>query len=643
MAKAFGTAFAVFFLIHWHCFMTASAYPTNREPIATLRNGSYRGLHSEGYRQDFFLGVPFAQPPLGDLRLRVPESLNSSWTTARNATEYGPACYGYGEDTAIGAANYVSEDCLTLNIVRPAGYADSALPVGVWIYGGGFYEGSSLDQRYNLSFIVEQSVEIGKPFIAVSINYRLQGWGWLYSDKVVEAGVANLGLRDQRLALHWLQENIGAFGGDPQKVTIWGESALTFAELAQEAWTNVTEATGCSKAPDKLACLRLVPTEKLNDAFNSTTTEDDYSLYWGPLIDGDIVARGGNEQLLDGSFVKVPYILGENSDDGTDFSPFGLNSDAEFFEFYQGYDIDNETLTDLLELYPNDALDDIPASFPGEFNQTIGLQFKRSATLIGDIAFKAPRRLAAQEWNKYTDAPLYSYRFNAIPNGVPDYYGVTHWQEVPFMLHNVNGYGFPNVDPPYFGPDPFANRSESYVQLATLMSRMWSSFIYDGNPNFLNQNAPTWPPYFSESPVNFVFDANVTSHLEPDTYREESIQYLVEKYRNGTNPWGPHRCIKACNVPTQPAMRVEDRILVSAPRKHQPVVGADPTTAISSATSDVNLRSTAAANANVDAIVAFPANAYGDHKPRHARQMQEQANAAILDLVKAGWVKPDPG
>jgi len=115
---------------------------------------------------------------------------------------------------------------------------------------------------------------------------------------------------------------------------------------------------------------------------------------------------------------------------------------------------------------------------------SIGLQFKRSATLIGDIGFKAPWRLAAQAWNKHTKVPMYSYHFNAIPNGTPDYYGVTHWQEVPFIFHNVHGYGFPNIDPPYFGPDPFANRSQSYVDLATLMSRMWSTFIHDGNPNF---------------------------------------------------------------------------------------------------------------------------------------------------------------
>lgn len=97
--------------------------------------------------------------------------------------------------------------------------------MGAWIHGGGLTMGGSADRRYNLSFIVENSVKIGKPVIGVSFNYRLQGWGFIASEQVSGSGNTNLGFRDQRLALHWMQENIGAFGGDPSKVTIWGESA----------------------------------------------------------------------------------------------------------------------------------------------------------------------------------------------------------------------------------------------------------------------------------------------------------------------------------------------------------------------------------------------------------------------------------
>jgi carboxylesterase type B len=192
-------------------------------PIVKILNGSYYGVHSPTFNQDFFLGIPFAQPPVGDLRFRQAKSLNSSWTDTKSAIEYSPECIGYGSDD-FQLGNPVSEDCLTLNVIRPTG-AGSNLPVAVWIHGGAYIMGGSRDPRYNLSYIVQQSVNTQTPFIAVGINYRLQAWGWLFGTEILKQGQANIGLRDQRLALHWIQENIAAFGGDPKKVTIWGESS----------------------------------------------------------------------------------------------------------------------------------------------------------------------------------------------------------------------------------------------------------------------------------------------------------------------------------------------------------------------------------------------------------------------------------
>ena len=159
----------------------------------------------------------FAQPPVGELRFRNPQSINSTYNSTLEATSYAPECVGYGGDQ-IGYP--VSEDCLYLNVIRPSGYENESLPVGVWIHGGGLYEGGTRDERYNLSFIVDNSVQIGKPIIGVSIAYRLSTWGFLASQEVTGSGNTNMGLRDQRLALHWLQDNIGAFGGDCEKVTM---------------------------------------------------------------------------------------------------------------------------------------------------------------------------------------------------------------------------------------------------------------------------------------------------------------------------------------------------------------------------------------------------------------------------------------
>lgn len=190
-------------------------------PTVTLKNGSYYGVYSSAYDQDFFLGMPFAQPPLGDLRLRQPQSLNTTWSGARNATVYQPECFGYRSDQWV-LGNHISEDCLSVNVIRPAGVdAATRLPVAVFFNPGGWSQGGNSDPRYNMSFIIRQSMEMGQPFLAVSPNYRLSLFGFLYSQEVIDAGITNLGMLDQRLALYWIQENIEAFGGDPSKVTIW--------------------------------------------------------------------------------------------------------------------------------------------------------------------------------------------------------------------------------------------------------------------------------------------------------------------------------------------------------------------------------------------------------------------------------------
>lgn len=205
--------------------LTIRNKPRNDAPTATTKNGTYVGRYEPAYDTDYFLGMPFAQPPVGDLRFRNPRSLNESWSDTRNATEYSPQCIGYGMDT-WSQGNYVSEDCLTLNVVRSGDTGESdSLPVLVWIHGGGTVMGGSSDRRYNQSFIVQQATKAGMPIVAVSINYRLSSWGFLWGSEVQEEGGAMNGYRDQRLALHWIQENIATFGGDPDRVTIQGESA----------------------------------------------------------------------------------------------------------------------------------------------------------------------------------------------------------------------------------------------------------------------------------------------------------------------------------------------------------------------------------------------------------------------------------
>ncbi|OWZ06048.1 hypothetical protein PHMEG_00021755 [Phytophthora megakarya] len=503
-------------------------------PTVTIKNGSYYGVHLETYDQDLFLGMPYAQPPVGNLRFRLPQSLNTTWSEAKNATEYSPECYGYGSDQWV-LGNVLSEDCLTINVVRPSGISEGAkLPVGLWIYGGDLTQGGNRDPRYNFSYGIDEAAKAGKPFIGVSINYRLHGFGFLWGSAVKDAGVTNLGFRDQRLALHWVQENIAAFGGDPDKVTIWGESAGAWsvgyqllayggrddglfrgaimqsgdpahgssnyanASSWDKYYNNITSAAGCSSAIDTLDCLRQVPIDTLSSIFNSSVAS---SASYRAVIDGDFLLDTGANLLSSGKFVHVPILHGANRDEGAAFGPWGINSTDEYLEYLVAMGNTAEQAEILADVYP-----DIPE---------IGIP--------GDVYMHAPRRYTAEAWAA-NNVTSYSYIFNVVVNGLSEYVGAAHFHEVAFVFYNLEGNGYQNA----VAVNPFLGMPDTFPQLARIMTRMWSSFIVDQTPNNNGVTALKWPEYSQENPVNIVFDVNVTElvYIEQDIYRAEGIAYL---------------------------------------------------------------------------------------------------------------------
>lgn len=465
---------------------------------ATVKNGTYNGVYNPEYNQDFFLGIPYAQPPVGDLRFRNPASLNSSWQEGIDATEFSPACHQFPPSNTTPT----SENCLTLNIVRPSGMEDMQLPVGVWIHGGAHISGSNRDPQYNMSFIVEQSVAAGKPFIGVNLNYRLQLYGFMYGSDFFEAGLGNLGYKDQHLALRWLQENIAAFGGDPAKVTIWGESAggesvgahlisyggrdqgLFRGAIMESAnpinpfrynspaewdvyYDAITAAANCSTATDTIACLRAVPSDTLTSIFASDVADAIPS--WGMEIDGDFIRGNAREALLAGEFIQVPILHGQNHDEGTALATRGIDTDAQFLADVRSRigagAIDNATALRIAELYPDDPDVGIPATLVGRAPASLGLQYKRAAAFCGDLVWHATRRLTAEIWAR-NDVPGWAYLFNVLPSGVSDAIGVTHFLEVAYVFSNI-GDAVP----------------QEHKEVASLMSRYWASFISDLDPN----------------------------------------------------------------------------------------------------------------------------------------------------------------
>ncbi|WVW78240.1 hypothetical protein I302_100193 [Kwoniella bestiolae CBS 10118] len=203
---------------------------TSNNPSVTIypdtSNGTpikITGVNVAEYGQDLYLGVPYAQPPVGDLRFSPPQSYIYNFSVT--AQKQPPACL----QSPNGLAGTQSEDCLYLNVYAPQGSnATSAyLPVMVWIYGGSFTSGSI--DLYNATALQAYASKTGKPFIYVALNYRLGTFGWPSGSGFAENGAANLGLKDIRKGLEWVQENIWAFGGNPDQVTVFGESAGAIA------------------------------------------------------------------------------------------------------------------------------------------------------------------------------------------------------------------------------------------------------------------------------------------------------------------------------------------------------------------------------------------------------------------------------
>ncbi|KAL4819912.1 Alpha/Beta hydrolase protein [Aspergillus spinulosporus] len=463
-------------------------------PVAETTNGSYKGVYLPQYDQDLFLGIFFAQPPLETRRFRGPESLTTDWTGERPATKYAFECIGYGGDQK----DYLqSEDCLYLNIVRPRGFENTSLPVLVWIHG-------TMDKRYNLTFIVQNSVKINKPMIAVSIAYRLGPYGFFNGDD------------DQRLALHWIQENIAGFGGDPRKVTIYGQSAgaesvgyhlrafngrddglfraaimqsgpvipqgpLNLTASYQSRYEGVVSEAGCSHADHKLDCLRALPFAVLNNVFNSSA----YNSGWEPTIDGDFVARYPSEQVDDGSFVRVPIIAGTTTDEGSTQSPKPVNTTEELRSWMNTTSSYQLALPDtlinaLLALYPNTTTFGIPSSAELGGNVTLpqpyGAAFRQSAAYFGDQVFIASRLKTCQAWAAHA-SPAYCYRFNTKPATSSWVEGVAHFSDVAFVFNNLNGQGY-DVNPFAVG-----NLTHKYIELSYLMAGSWASFVSDLDPN----------------------------------------------------------------------------------------------------------------------------------------------------------------
>jgi triacylglycerol lipase len=479
--------------------VAAPAHVKRAAPTATIASPAATIVGKTSLGVDVFNAIPFAKPPTGPLRLKPPQPLTDALGTV-DATAFPKACPQFffstnDDDWPISVLGDLTnhplfqtitnagEDCLTLDIRRPAGTtADDKLPVLVWIFGGAFELGGTA--MYEATPLVKSSVSLDMPIIHVAMNYRVGGFGFLPGKEILADGAGNLGLLDQRLALEWVADNIAAFGGDPEKVTIWGESAgaiSVFDQMilydgdntykgkklfrgaimnsggivpadpvdsakGQAVYDTVVSEAGCSSAPDTLECLRDLDYDTFLDAANSVPGVLSYhsvALSYLPRPDGTALTDSPDVLAKTGRYARVPFINGNMEDEGTIFALFQANITtkqgvADYLSRYFFHGATLDQMEELVATYPDVTTHGSPFR-TGLLNNWYP-QFKRIAAILGDLTFTLTRRVLFQTVEDLTpEVPSWSYlaSWNYLTPVLGSFHGGDILQVVVPFLRNI--------------------------------------------------------------------------------------------------------------------------------------------------------------------------------------------------------------
>ena len=469
------------------------------EPVRT-DNGPVQGTVAGDLK--IYKGIPYAALPIGDLRWRAPQPA-PKWKNVLAADKFGPAALQ--NNPAIANLSPPSEDCLYLNVWTPAKSEKEKLAVMVWIHGGGFVAGTPAEQLYNCEHLAKKGV------VMVSIGYRLGAPGFLahpaLSAENEKQVSGNYGLLDMIEGLKWVQRNISAFGGDPGKVTIFGESAggiavsmlcasplakglfhgaisqsggsfgpvrsgggpgenvqsLADAEKAGKAWALKT---GASTADE----LRKLPTDKL------IVSMPGEGVAW-PVMDGYVIPDDQYKLYEAGKYNDTPVLAGYNSDEGASF-PGAPTLEAYIKSTQERYGSFAEKL---LKFYP-----------PGE-----GKHAKTARDLMRDTAFGWHTWTWARLQTKTGKSKTFLYYFDHHPEYPADSpkagFGAAHSDEMPLVFHQ---FGLPGR--------PAANDVD--IALSEIIMSYWTNFAKYGNPN--GKGLPEWPVYNDANPkaMHFLHD-----------------------------------------------------------------------------------------------------------------------------------------
>lgn len=494
-------------------------------PVADTLYGKLQGTHSGGV--NVWRGIPFAAPPLGSLRFRAPQP-PEPWSSVREALEFGPVAHQPASSSGIrfgGTQPVYSEDCLYLNVWAPAEEKES-LPVMVWIHGGTFITGAGSQPMFEGA----NMARAGK-VIVVTLNYRLGPFGFLHLSPFGPFD-SNLGLLDQIAALQWVQDNIAAFGGDPQRVTVFGESAgsMSIAALlampaAKGLFAGAIMQSGAAQTlkPQQGAELAGAFLEELGLApggdlslLNTAPAQDilaaaarmayklsggSLSMFFQPVIDPETLPVEPVQAVADGAASGIPLMVGTNLHEGNLF----FRGDREGAGFEQ-------SLQALEMLMGASNLEEIASHYPKNW--------EGQAALMTDLYFWDNSIAFAEQ--QLVHAPVWMYRFDWTIPGHPVLDKAVHGAEIYYVFNTIellNQYGL-SVSP-------------GMAALADRMMEAWTTFAHRGRPEVSGLH---WPSYVPGERATLIFDQNVHVQVDPDREKRKRLLSAQAKSPDASVP-----------------------------------------------------------------------------------------------------------